>query len=179
MDLLEFATEMFEEYGTRLYAYLNGLTTEELNWRPNAEANSIAFIVWHTTKVEDRWFQIFCQGKPDLWTGGRWFEKLGMDEDQPAVGLTPKDLAAFPTLSMDDLKSFFEAVRTETQKYLASIGPEDLETAPGRSPFGESASTGPFAQFTIQRMFRQLIQEEIQHLGQVGMLRGLQRGIDK
>ena len=179
MDLLEFATEMFEEYATRLYSYLDGLTLEELNWRPNAEANSIAFIVWHTTRVEDRWFQVFCQDKPDLWTSGRWFEKLGMNEDRSPFGLTPEDLASLPTLTIEALKSYFEAVRSETRKYLASIGPEDLEASPGRSPFGGSASASPFAQFTIQRMFRQLIQEEIQHLGQVGMLRGLQRGMDK
>lgn len=179
MNLLEFATEMFEEYGARMYGYLDGLTTEELNWRPNAEANSIAFIVWHTARVEDRWFQVFCQDKPDLWASERWFEKLGMDENQPAIRLTSADLASFPTLTMDDLKSFFEAVRSETKKYLASIGPEDLETVPGRSPFGGSSSSGMFVEFTIQRMFRQLIQEEIQHLGQIGLLRGLQRGMDK
>ncbi|MDP6454917.1 MAG: DinB family protein [SAR202 cluster bacterium] len=179
MELLEFATDMFEEYGTRLYGYLDGLTTEELNWRPNAEANSIAFIVWHTARVEDRWFQIFCQNKPDLWTTDSWFEKLGMGENQPLTGLTPDDLAAFPTLTMDDLKSYFDAVRAETRKYLSNIGPQDLETAPGRSPFGGPAANNRFAHFTIQRMFRQLIQEEIQHLGQVGILRGLQRGLDK
>jgi uncharacterized damage-inducible protein DinB len=179
MELLEFATEMFEEYGTRLYGYLDGLTIEELNWRPNDEANSIAFIVWHTARVEDRWFQIFCQDRPAIWTSGRWFEKLGMSEDQPFVGMTSADIASFPNLEMDGLKAFFEAVRAETQKFLAGIGSEDLDTAPGRSPFGTPNSTGPFATFTIQRMFRQLIQEEIQHLGQVGLLRGLKRGLDK
>ena len=86
---------MLEEYGSRLYTYLDGLTTEEINWRPNASANSIAFIVWHTTKVEDCWFLVFCQGKSNLWTSGRWFDKLGMDEDQPLVRLKPEDLAFF------------------------------------------------------------------------------------
>jgi uncharacterized damage-inducible protein DinB len=179
MEILEFAAEMFEEYGTRLYGYLDGLTTEELNWSPNAEANSIAFIVWHTARVEDRWFQIFCQDRPPIWASGRWFEKLGMSEDQSFVGRAPADIASFPTLEIDGLKAYFEAVRAETQKYLASIGSEDLDTTPGRSPFGTPDSPGPFAQFTIQRMFRQLIQEEIQHLGQVGLLRGLKRGLDK
>jgi len=177
MELLEFVTEMLEEYGSRLYTYLDGLTTEELNWRPNAAANSIAFIVWHTTKVEDRWFQVFCQDESDLWTTGRWFDKLGMDENQPLVRLKPEDLASFPILTMDELKSYFDAVRAKTHKYLVNIGPEELERAPGKSPFGGSGH--PFAQFTIQRMFRQLIQEEIQHLGQVGILRGLQRGLGK
>ena len=179
MELLEFATEMFKEYAGRLYGYLDGLTEDELNWRPNAETNSIAFIMWHTARVEDRWFQIFCQDKPDLWTSGRWFEKLAMDENQSAVGLPADDLASFPHLTMENLKSFFEAVRAETRTYLSSIGPDDLEASPGRSPFGGSAANNRFAQFTIQRMFRQLIQEEIQHLGQIGMLRGLQRGMDK
>ena len=169
MELLEFATEMLEEYHSRLYTYLDGLTTEELNWRPDSSANSIAFIVWHTARVEDRWFQVFCQGKSDL----------GMDEKQQVARYKPKELEDFPILTMDELKSYFEAVRSETQKYLVNIGPEELEKAPGRSPFPESSSASPFAEFTIQRMFRQLIQEEIQHLGQVGILRGLQRGLDK
>ena len=80
---------------------------------------------------------------------------------------------------MGELKSYFEVVRSETQKFLVSINTDELEKAPGRSPFPESSSARPFAKFTIQRMFRQLIQEEMQHLGQVGILRGLQRGLDK
>ena len=179
MDLLEIATEMLEEYHSRLYTYLDGLTTEELNWRPDSSANSIAFIVWHTARVEDRWFHLFCQGKPDLWINGRWYEKLRMNKNQPVAKYKPKELEYFPILTMGELKSYFEAVRLETQKYLVNISPEDLEKAPGRSPFPESSSASPFAEFTIQRMFRQLIQEEIQHLGQVGILRGLQRGLDK
>ena len=100
-----------------------------------------------------------------------------MNEDQPLVRLKPEDLVSFPTLTMDELKSYFEAVRVETHKYLGSIGSVELERIPGNSPFG--GPNHPFAQFTIQRMFRQLIQEEMQHLGQVGILRGLQRGLDK
>ena len=102
MELLEFATEMFKEYAGRLYGYLDGLTEDELNWRPNAETNSIAFIMWHTARVEDRWFQIFCQDKPDLWTSGRWSEKLGMDENQSAVGLTADDLASAEQASLEE-----------------------------------------------------------------------------
>ena len=179
MDLLEFATEMFEEYRSRLYTYLDGLTTEELNWRPDSSANSIAFIVWHTARVEDRWFQVFCQGKADLWVEGRWFDKLGMDENQPVAKYNPKELQDFPILTMGELKSYFEAVRSETRKFLGNISTDELKKGPGRSPFPESSSAAAFAKFTIQRMFRQLIQEEMQHLGQVGILRGLQRGLDK
>ena len=153
MELLEFATEMLEEYHSRLYTYLDGLTTEELNWRPDSSANSIAFIVWHPARVEDRWVQLFCQGKSDLWIDGRWFDKLGMDEKQQVARYNPKELEDFPILTMDELKSYFEAVRSETQKYLVNIGPGELEKAPGRAPFPESSSASPFAEFTIQRMF--------------------------
>lgn len=177
MELVGFVAEMLEEYATRLFMYMDDLTTDELNWRADASSNSIAFIVWHTTRVEDRWIQVFCQGKSDLWATGHWFEKLGVDEKQPLVRLKPDEVVSFPKLTSHELKSYFEAVRAETQQYLANLNPENLETSPGNSPFG--GSDHPFAQFTIHRMFRQLIQEEIQHLGQVGYLRGLQRGLDK
>ncbi len=54
----------------------------------------------------------------------------------------------------------------------------DLDRVPGRSPFPGSASSSRFADFTIARMFRQLIGAEHQHLGHVNYIRGVQRGVD-
>ena len=49
-----------------------------------------------------------------------------------------------------------------------------------RIPFPEVSGGRPLPDdFTIGRMFRQLIGEENQHFGQIAYLRGLQRGLDK
>ena len=179
MSLIEFARDTLEDYRRRLYRTLDGLTIDELNWRPNAEANSIAFVVWHTSRVEDRWFQVFCQGVPDIWVRDEWHRRLGLGETDVGVRYTVEQLGAFPKLTNDDIRGYFEAVRGGTLKYLEDLDPAALDTSPGRSPFPEfDSGTGRFASFTIRRMFRQLIGEEMQHLGHVGFLRGLQRGLD-
>jgi uncharacterized damage-inducible protein DinB len=178
MSLIEFTRDTLEDYRTRLYRALDGLTDDELNWRPNRESNSIAFIMWHTTRVEDRWFQVFAQGKPDVWSRDVWHDKLGLREDERGFGYGVDELAAFPKLAGDDLRGCFEAVRAETAAYLDSLDESDLDIAPGRSPFGAPGSSNRFAEFTIRRMFRQVIGELMQHLGHMAFLRGLQRGLD-
>ena len=179
MGLIEFTRDTLEDYRRRLYRTLDGLTFDELNWRPNAEANSIAFVVWHTSRVEDRWFQVFCQGVPEVWIRDEWHRRLGLAESDLGVRYTVEQLGAFPKLTNDDLRGYFEAVRAETLTCLDGMDPSTLDTSPGRSPFPEFGDgPGTFASFTIRRMFRQLIGEEMQHLGHVGLLRGLQRGLD-
>jgi hypothetical protein len=70
-------------------------------------------------------------------------------------------------------------VRQETLTYLQGLDDSTLDVHPGRIAFPE-VSTRPLPDdFTIARMFRQLIGEENQHLGQMAYVRGLQRGLDK
>ena len=55
--------------------------------------------------------------------------------------------------------------------YLGGLAPSDFDLRPGRRPFPDA---GDFGQdFTIGRMYRQLIGEANQHLGQMGYVRGL------
>ena len=180
MNLIEFARDTLEDYRRRLYRTLDGLTFDELNWRPNPGANSIAFVVWHTSRVEDRWFQVFCQGAPDIWVSDQWHRRLGLGETDVGVRYTVELLAAFPKLTDEDIRGYFDAVRVGTLKYLEDLDETMLDTSPGRTPFPEFGNgNARFASFTIARMFRQLIGEEMQHLGHVGFLRGLQRGLDR
>ena len=53
MELEAFTEHVLADYQHRLLNALDGLTSEELAWRPSPEANSIAFIMWHVTRVED------------------------------------------------------------------------------------------------------------------------------
>ena len=49
-ELILRSLEESQEYMTKT---LDGLTQEEVAWCPAVEANSIAFILWHTILVED------------------------------------------------------------------------------------------------------------------------------
>ena len=178
MQLKDFAEQTFEDIGVRLYRALDGLTFDELNWRPRPEANSVAFIVWHVARVEDCWFQRFLADTTEVWVARGWHERLGLPEESWGYGYSVERLAAFPALREEDLRGYFDAVRKSTLIRLRDMTEADLDRVPGRSPFPGSPSSSRFAEFTVARMFRQLIGEEYQHLGHVNYIRGLQRGLD-
>jgi uncharacterized damage-inducible protein DinB len=180
MDLTTFIAQTLEECKRRLYRTLQGLTPAELAWRPGPEANPINFMVWHIARVEDRWLHRFAQDTMEIWERDGWYQRCGLPEHDTGVGYTAGQVASFPQPDLRDLQSYFDAVRQETLTYLRGVDARDLDVHPQRIPFPEVSGDRPLPDdFTIGRMFRQLIGEENQHLGQIAYLRGLQRGLDK
>ena len=170
MDLTSFIEQTLDECKRRLYRTLQGLTPAELAWQPGSEANSISFMVWHVARVEDRWLHRFAQDTTEVWERDGWYQRCGL----------PEHVASFPHPDLKDLQSYFDAVRQETLTYLRGVDARDLDVHPQRIPFPEVSGGRPLPDdFTIGRMFRQLIGEENQHFGQIAYLRGLQRGLDK
>jgi hypothetical protein len=181
MELQDFIEQTIEEFKTRLHRTLDDLTPEELRWRPDPEANSIAFLAWHITRIEDRWTQRFGRDSVEVWIRDDWYQKFGLLEGDIGVRYSRDALAGFPVITAQDLHGYADAVRIETLAYLRGLEPRDFDAAPGRAPFSDLAGgSRSFGEdFTIGRMYRQLINEAYQHLGQVGYVRGLQRGLDK
>ena len=180
MEIVALIEQTLGDYWERMDRALEGLTPAELAWRPDAESNSIAFIVWHVARVEDRWIQVFAQGIPDVWTKEGWHEKLGLAEDYAFVGLSAEQLGNFPTITKENLDGYRHAVQHGTQAYVKNLDADGLDFVPGRTPTPErSGSLERHGSFSIGRMFRQTLAEYNQHLGQVSYIRGIQRGLDK
>ena len=180
MEIVELIEQTLGDYWQRMEQALEGLTPAELAWRPDAESNSIAFIVWHVARVEDRWIKVFAQDIPDIWTKDGWHEKLGLSEDDAFVGLSVEQLGKYPAITKGNLDGYRHAVQNETQAYLKNLDPDALDFVPGRTPTPERpGSLERLGSWSIGRMFRQTLAEYNQHLGQVSYLRGMQRGLDK
>ena len=179
MEIVELIEETLGDYWERMDRALEGLTPAELAWRPDAESNSIAFIVWHVARVEDRWIQVFAQGMPDVWTKDGWHEKLGLSEDEAFLGVSVEQLGRFPAILKENLDGYRHAVQNETQAYLKNLDADGLDFVPGRTPTPDRpGSLERHGSFSIGRMFRQTLAEYNQHLGQVSYIRGIQRGLD-
>lgn len=155
--------ECFDDLGKALY----GLTPAERRFQPNSEANHIDFLVWHIARVEDSWIQPFAQGTRRIWQRDQWYEKLGLPQEESGFGYTAEQVASFPRFNFANFMAYYEAVRGETRRYLDGLTGTDLDRqpAPERRPG-----------YTIGKMLSHLVVEESQHVGQVGYLRGLQRG---
>ena len=181
MKLNEFVEQCLEDYRRRVYAATEPLSEEEMRWRPDAESNSIAFLVWHTARVEDRLVNVFARGEQEVWLRDDWSARTGIPEGDHGVNYTLEQVTALPVVSKEDLREYFDAVRAETLSYVRSLTDDDFDTVPeGRTPFAEfEASVRYFRGRSVSGIFRQLIGEEDQHLGQVAFIRGLKRGFGK
>ncbi len=181
MRLNEFVEQCLEDYRRRVYAATAPLTEEEMHWRPDAESNSIAFLIWHTARVEDRLVNVFARGAEEVWKRDGWSDRTGIPEGDHGVNYTLEQVSALPPITKEDLQEYFDSVREETLPYLRSLSDDDLDVVPeDRTPFPEfPASVRYFSGRSVGGIFRQLVGEEDQHLGQVSFIRGLKRGFGK
>ncbi|MCY4578026.1 MAG: DinB family protein [Chloroflexi bacterium] len=178
MKLNEFIEECLEDYRRRVYAATAPLSEEEMHWRPDEESNSIAFIIWHTARVEDRLINVFARGADEVWQRDGWSAKTGIPEGDHGVNYTLEQVSALPPITKEQLKEYFDAVREETLPYIRTLNDDDFDVVPeDRSPFPENpASVRYFSGRSVGAIFRQLVGEVDQHLGQVSFIRGLKRG---
>jgi hypothetical protein len=176
MELKNFIERALDVLKQHYYGVLKGITASELSWQPGPNANSIGFIFWHVTRVEDRLVVHFAQGKPEVWIRDGWHQRWGISAETTGLEYPPEQVESFPVPELTEMQSYFEAVRKETRTYLQTIDANGFEDRPPRTPYPESSRAVAFFQnYTVGNMFCQLIGEANQHLGQVAYIRGLQK----
>ena len=172
MDVMQLVAETLQEIDRDLESALQGLTTEEIDWRPSEEANSIGFNLWHNLRVEDHWLSNFAMGVPETFQRNGWDRKWGMVGAGTGWGYGKEELASFTTPPVDELLKYGREVRERTLEYMAGLRASQLSERP--------QATHPWrGEYTIGRMFGHLLCELSQHLGHIRYIRGLRRGINK
>lgn len=169
MELKEFIEQSLEDSGQAVLRALDGLTPQELSWRPGEESNSIGFILWHMTRVEDFFIQRLAQKAPELYETQGWATKWGTEARDSGGGYTLEQVNSFVVPPLEELVGYREAVRGSTLEYLRQLSPQGLDELPrpDRSPD------------SLGRVLRRMILELSLHAGQVAYLRGMQRGLNK
>ncbi len=165
MTLNEFIEDALHKEKEFLADAVDGLTPGELAWRAGPEANPIGWILWHMLRVEDMWFQFFIQRKPEIWERDGWNDKFGLPTRDNGFGHTSEQVAEFPSLDLDELMAYGDAVRNETLEYLKGLGPDDFNAVPREQR----------PEMSVGAIFRQVVGELFQHQGHISYLKGLQR----
>ena len=172
MALVEFIQECLEQNYKSLVRSVEGLTQDELSWRPDRQCNSIGFLAWHYGRVLDRWTHTRIQGIPQLWEEGWAGEcnRTTADPDDAGFGFTVEQLEAFQVPPGPVLLAYAEAAKHKTMEYLGGLDDSTLENVTISNPYG--------GRVTLRTVFQQLLWELNQHGGQMSYLRGMQRGIE-
>ncbi len=149
---------------------VDGLSHQELMWRPGHEANSIGIILFHAARSEDTFVQTRIQGKSQVWESDNWYQKLNLQATETGSGYTAEQCAAFPVPEGKDLLAYADAVRIRTLDYLKGMTPDK---------FDRVINTPRLGDVTIGAYLALMLVHLAQHAGEISYLRGLQRGMNK
>ena len=148
-----------------------GLDDATLARRPTDQCNSIAWILWHMSRVADTFIHTRLQSKPQLWVQDGWHPKFGMssDPEDRGVGWTAQQVASWLAPSREVQLGYYEAVKGGTRVYLSSLTYTDLEKRRVIPPVAEPR--------TVAAALGQMTWDNIAHGGQIAYLRGFYRGM--
>jgi hypothetical protein len=143
---------------------VDGLTDDQLAYRPAPDANSIAWLVWHLTRIEDD-HVAHLAGREQAWTTGGWHERFGLPFDVRATGYGQRaEDVARVRVAADLLVGYQEAVHDDCVRYLATVDATELDRV---------VDTRWDPPVTAGVRLVSVIGDADQHVGQAAYLRGL------
>ena len=98
---------------------VSGLGDEQLTFRADPGANSIAWLVWHLTRVQDNHVAEVRRSRK-VWTADGWVDRFGLalDPADTGYGHRAEDVAAVRAPA-DLLVGYYGAVAERTRRYVA------------------------------------------------------------
>ncbi len=148
----------------------------DLDWdimasQPNSQSNSISWLLWHMTRVADRFIHFRLQEKSQLWIAEGWNEKFGMAPDPQDFGMgwSADQVEAWQSPAKDIQLGYYQAVNAATRDYLQPLSASDLEH---HIPFPAPPDTS-----SVGQVLGVLVWDNIVHGGQIAYLRGYYQGM--
>jgi hypothetical protein len=138
------------------------LTEEIATYRPDPRANSIAWLIWHVSRIQDDHVADLAQVE-QAWVEWRERFELPFGKWATGYGQGPEEVAAV-RVSGDLLADYHSAVHDLTLRYLESITAEELDRI---------VDTRWDPPVTAAVRLVSVIGDTMQHLGQAAYVRGL------
>jgi hypothetical protein len=102
---------------------VSGLTIDDLAWRPDPEANTIAWLVWHTARGQDVQIADLAASE-QVWTADGWVDAFGLPFAPGEMGYGQSAAEAGEVrVDADLLIGYLEAVTLRTRGYLDDLDP--------------------------------------------------------
>jgi hypothetical protein len=160
-DLL---ADAFERIRDSVHHVLDGITSDDLAFRPDPEANSIGWLVWHLTRIQD---DHVCgvAGTEQLWTSSGWAPRCALPFDDSDTGYAHNaDQVGSVTVDAETLRGYHDAVSTMSLTFVRGLADADLDRI---------VDTNWDPPVTMGVRLVSVITDDLEHAGQAAYLRGL------
>jgi hypothetical protein len=163
-DLL---TDGFGRIRENVAAALDGLTSEQLAYRVDPDANPVSWLVWHLTRVQDD-HVADAFGVTQVWSAGGWAKRFGLPETTTEVGYGHSSRqvgdVAVATASADLLSEYHEAVCAQSVELVSAVSDADLDRI---------VDTRWTPAVTLGVRLVSVLDDDMQHIGQAAYVRGV------
>jgi hypothetical protein len=152
-----------------VHRVLSGLPDELLGRRLDPGANSIAWLVWHLTRIQDDHVADVA-GSEQVWTASGWYERfdLPFGPEETGFGQGQGDVAALGGASGALLREYYDEVHDQTAVFLRTLTDGDLDRV---------VDTRWDPPVTLGVRLVSVVSDDLQHAGQAALVRGvLERG---
>lgn len=165
MDAREVLAEAFDRLPDLVRSAVDGLTPEELHWVPAPGANSVGWLVWHLTRIQDD-HVAEVMGEEQVWVRDGWASLFGLDPGAADTGYghSAAQVDRVRPESGEVLIGYFDAVAARTREFLRGLSARDLDRVV------DERWDPPV---TLGVRLVSVLNDDDQHVGQAAYVRGL------
>ena len=165
MTVDEVLADGFSRVHEVVHEVVRGLSADQLSYRPHPAANSIGWLIWHLTRVQDDHVADVA-GTEQAWLAEGWSGRFGLPFDDQATGWghSAHDVGAFQVASSELLTGYHDAVYARTLAFVRTVTESDLDRV---------VDTRWDPPVTLGVRLVSVIDDDAQHAGQAAYVRGL------
>jgi hypothetical protein len=165
MDGADLLADAFSRIRSTVHAAVEGLTAEQLVVRLDPEANTIAWLVWHLTRVQDDHVSDVA-GVEQVYTAQGWSQRFAFPFSEGAIGYghSSDDVAAVRVSDPALLLDYYDSVEDQTLTYVRGLSGADLDRVV------DDAWDPPV---TLATRLVSVVNDDMQHAGQAAFIRGV------
>jgi hypothetical protein len=164
MRAVEVLLDGFGRVHNAVHGAVHGLTESQLQERLDPDANTIAWLAWHLSRVQDDHIADVA-GTEQVWSSGGWQQRfdLPFEQDETGYAQQTRDVAAVRATA-PLLLDYFDAVHAQTISYVLELRDEDLSRV---------VDTRWDPPVTLGVRIVSVISDDLQHAGQAAFIRGI------
>ena len=164
MTSADLLTDAFDRIREEVHHAVDGLSKQQLAYRVDEDANSIAWLVWHLTRVQDDHVSD-ATGAEQAWTSQGWADRFALPFGRLATGYEhgTGDVGAVQA-EAELLTGYHDAVFEQTIRYVKTLTDAAL-------PRVVDESWDPPVTLGVRLV--SVISDDLQHAGQAAFIRGI------
>lgn len=166
MGAVDYFSQAVKSLHESLFQAVEGLSDEQLHFRPLDRGNHIAFIIWHLVRTEDSVINFLLQKKTPVWNAEAWDKKFGMDPTAQGTGMTDAQAAAIRIADLEAFRGYMKNAFKSIEDYLAGLKDQELDEVYDMPVLGRRS--------LYQTIGGVILQHGSNHLGEIWYVKGLQ-----